>query len=88
MAKIIRTDGTSVEVKPRNGRRFTFPEVYELIGCELIQIVHTVDGRILLVDEEGKLFGRDYNPRATELYGVMDDFIVGDVLLCDANQVG
>lgn len=58
------------------------------IGGGYIQIVATTDGRLMVVDEEGKLKGMRLNMAATELYvyGAADP-IVGDALVCDHGQI-
>ena len=71
MAIIIRTDGTEETIQPKdkaNGFQFE-GELYELLGCELIEIVHLSDGRLLLLDEEGKLPRprKQVNEKATRL---------------------
>lgn len=59
--------------------------VYELIGCDCIEIANTMIGDLVLVlDESGKCFD-DWEFRvniiATQLYGHPYDPIVGDVIL-------
>lgn len=84
---IIKPNGDIIPVKPDNGEYFTLEELKEAVGgyieyCETIYPVHT-----MVIDEEGKLKGKEYNPIATELYryakdskGNLLDVIVGDVL--------
>lgn len=89
MALLIRTDGTVTEVSPLNGAHFQFVgEAYELLGTDMIQIVPTKDGRIMLVDEEGKLKDKPINFRATALYEHGKyDVVVGTVLVCADTEV-
>jgi len=88
MAMLLKTDGTSVTITPKNGTDFSFEECYPLLACDTIQIVETSDGRILLIDEEGKLKDRPVNQAATALYryGHIDP-IVGHAIVCDSEQL-
>lgn len=88
MAKLLKTDGTSIEITPANGTDFSFAECYPLLDCSTIQIVETSDGRILLIDEEGKLADKPVNGPATALYifGSQDP-IVGHAIVCDSDQL-
>ena len=81
---IIRVDGTQEEYLPANGRHYTLAELKKAIGGGWIEIVKTRDGRLMVLDEEGKLKGFPVNRVATALYlyGAQDP-IVGDVLVCE-----
>lgn len=87
MAKLIKTDGAVTEITPKRGKRFSLKEVRELIGCELVEFAHIHDGSgsVLLVDEEGKIFGKPINYTASALYkwGI----IAGDAILCKEWEV-
>lgn len=89
-AKIIKTDGTSVEVQPANGRDFTLEEMQAIVGGD-IELVYLNDTEIMVVNEEGKIDDLDDNHAATlileENYPDTDDYIVGDVLVCDNEQI-
>lgn len=56
MAKLIKTDGTEIEVAPKNPRKgFTFAELYELIGCEIVEPVGpNAKSELMICDEMGK----------------------------------
>lgn len=73
------------ELKPLTlkGRTFTLEELYELLHCEMVQVVVTRSGMILIVDEEGKLRDKEQNFIATILYANPNDFIVGYAIYCD-----
>ena len=87
-ACIIKTDGTITETKPLNGTDFSLEELKAAIGGGYIEIVRTVDdGRIMVLDEEGKLKKMPVNPKATALYPNLADVIVGDVLVCRRTMV-
>lgn len=87
MATIFKTDGTSLEVEPKNGKDFGLQELYQIVGCNMIEIVYLPDKMILVIDEEGKLQDKPINCQATILCKMSDDYIVGDALLCKQKQV-
>ena len=85
---IIRVDGTQEECRPADGQHYTLEELQQAIGGGWIQIVKTKDGRLMVIDEEGKLKGFSVNPVATALYFHGDrDPIVGDVLVCPEQYI-
>ena len=51
---------------------------------------HGLDGLDLFLDEEGKLKGRSYNPKATLLSMILmhGDCIVGDAFVCSSDDEG
>lgn len=84
MATIIRTNGKKEDVRPKNGTDFTLEELREIVGGD-IEIVPLTDNKIMVVNEEGKIYHLPVNMQATHLHGY--EIIVGDVLVCDSNQV-
>ena len=92
MAQLIRaTNGECLEVFPADREQgFTCAELHALIGggCRYIETIRLLDGRIMILDEEGKLHKKTaiLNERATMLLwsagGAPDDFIVGNVVIC------
>jgi hypothetical protein len=42
------------EVHPKK-KRFTLAEMYQLIGCDCVQMIGLADGRTMWMDEEAKL---------------------------------
>ena len=90
MAQIIKTTGEVIEVTPKNGTDFSLEELQTIVGG-WIEIVNLRDGRLLCLDEEGKLKGKERNHVATDIYRQAfpqcKDFIVGDVLLCNEDQI-
>lgn len=91
MAQIIKSNGQVIETTPKNGTDFSLEELQTIVGG-WIEIVNLRDGRLLCLDEEGKLKGKELNPVATDIYHqalplCRKDFIVGDVLLCDEDQI-
>jgi hypothetical protein len=85
---VINVDGTQREVSPANGSDYSLEEMRDLIGCKWIQIINTHDGRSMVIDEEGKLTGKEINMTATGLYqyGKYDP-VVGNVLVCGSDRV-
>ena len=85
---VIRADGTTEECRPSNGKHYTLAELKRAIGGGYIEIVHTRDGRLMVLDDEGKLKGFPVNPAAAALYvyGAQDP-IVGDVLVCEDGRI-
>jgi hypothetical protein len=92
MATLYKTDGTQIEVKPSNGTDFQLAELYELLGCSMIEVVRMKRGLIMIVDEEGKLSRKQANPEATKIaHGFesifSNDFIVGTALVCREEEL-
>jgi hypothetical protein len=91
MAKLLTVDGKERVVSPANASRgFTLDEVYELLDCDLVQVVELGDGQAMIIDEEGKVYGRKGpNPAATKLaqpYLMPGDEIVGHALVVGAGE--
>lgn len=93
MATIIRADGSTQDVAPRDGKYFTLTELYEHTRCDMVQRVTLADGRVMWGDEEG--YYRDPMPApnalATRLYaeagGVPGWIVRGDVLIAAESEV-
>lgn len=83
MAKVIKADGTTIVVEPKNGTDFELHEMYELIGCDIIEFVR-VGEKWLVVDEEGIMNRKPLNSEASKMAGMT---ILGDALLCNINQI-
>ena len=82
-AYVIYPDGTRRDVSPKNGECWTLPELYDLLGCRLVETLECrFRGDMMAVfDEEGMLTGRDFNPDATDLVPLLTgDYLVGPVL--------
>ena len=84
---------TPQPVSPRNGRSFKLAELYQLLDCQLVDVVRLTPELILIIDDEGKFRNPAYlNLLATYLWhqhvpaarGV--DSIVGRVILCHDKQ--
>lgn len=89
MAQIIKTNGEIVEVEPKNGKDFKLKELQAIVDG-YIEIVWLPNEKIMVINEDGKLRELKENAKATDIYlnaFGYPDVIVGDVLICDANQV-
>lgn len=90
MATLIKADGTKQEVQPNNGLDFELEELQQFVDG-YIQIVNLRNGKILVINEEGKDV-YPVNEKATEIALKRNsifwwDYICGDVLLCDDEEV-
>ena len=55
MATLIKVDGTETEVTPKDpATGFALQELYDLLHIEMVEVIHTDDGHILALDEDGK----------------------------------
>lgn len=84
MAKIIKVDGTESELQD-----VSLESLKKAVGG-WIQIVPTNDGRLLILDEEGKLKDKPVNMKGTKLTrGIVDDYdlIVGDVVVANNDEI-
>lgn len=97
MAKYYKLTGTTEsfvtydteDVEPRNGRDFSLSELQGYVGGS-VEIADLRDGRLMVVNENGLSEGLPFNPLATAIFQEQtgsDDYIVGNVLICDAEQV-
>ena len=90
MTEIIKTDGTRQPVQPANGSDFTLEEMQAIVGG-YIELVELDGNTTMVVNEEGKLLGMPYNAGADRefhsRFPSSKDFIVGNVLICNNNQI-
>ena len=93
-AFIFKANGERKEVVPANGTDFSLGELKEIVGGYIEIIPSVLDDMIMVIDEEGKLKGKESNPVATFLYvhsftkdGILCDVVVGDALLCHESMV-
>jgi len=70
MATILYPDGRHSEVKPANGTDFKLDELSKIVGGH-IEIIPTRDGRIMVLNEEGKLLDLPRNEQAELLVDLM-----------------
>lgn len=90
MAKLYKTNGEVLEVEPENGSDFSLEELQDFVDGH-IEVVSMSDREYMVVNEEGKLMNLPYNENATRVYnktiGAVVDYIVGDALVCNKNQI-
>lgn len=89
-AVYIKCDGTRTGITPKNGIDFSLEELQKYVGG-YIEIIN-VFSQIMIIDDEGKLKGKEINPVATQLartsQSIMpNDCIVGDVVVCETEMV-
>jgi len=86
MGKLIKTDGTILEIEPKNKPCFSLKEMQGFVGG-YIECVYLTDDKIMVVNEEGKLNGLPLNTVATKMYNNPHDIIVGNVIVLDAKEI-
>jgi hypothetical protein len=90
MATLILEDGSARDVTPADLKQgFSLAELYAELRCDVVEVVRLRNGRLLVIDENGKLVGRPVNELATVLArGVLQahDVIVGPALLCSLQE--
>ncbi len=83
MTSLYLTDGRVKTVHPANGKHWTLDELQALVGG-YIQIVSTVDGRYMVINDNGKIEHLDLNIPATRLYIFgRQDVIMGPAVVVD-----
>lgn len=90
MALLITPDGRMRTVSPQNGTAFTAAEIQALVEGWL-ECVHLRDGRLMWVNEEGKLRRLPQNPLATMLARSVlypGDVIVGPAVVMTRQEAG
>ena len=88
-AKIIYTDKEDEDYTPKNGKTFALTEMQEIIGG-YVEPNRLNDGRMIIVDEDGKSKGKAVNIPATNILRrdhYTTDYIVGTAIVCDADMI-
>lgn len=88
-AKIIYTDKEAEDYTPKNGKTFELTEMQEIIGG-YIEPIRLNDGRMIIVDEDGKSKDKAVNIPATNILRrdhFTTDYIVGTAIVCDADMI-
>ena len=88
-AKIIYTDKEAEEYTPKNGKTFELTEMQEIVGG-YVEPIRLNDGRMIIVDEEGKSKDKAVNIPATNILRrdhYTTDYIVGTAIVCDADMI-
>ena len=87
--KIIYTDKEAEDYTPKNGKTFALTEMQEIIGG-YVEPIRLNDGRMIIVDEDGKSKDKAVNIPATNILRrdhFTTDYIVGTAIVCDADMV-
>lgn len=88
-AKIIYTDKEAEGYTPKNGTTFELEEMQEIIGG-YVEPIRLNDGRMIIVDEDGKSKNKAVNIPATNILRrdhYTTDYIVGTAIVCDADMI-
>ena len=88
-AKIIYTDKEDEDYTPKNGKTFALTEMQEIIGG-YVEPIRLKDGRMIIVDEDGKSKDKAVNIPATNILRrdhFTTDYIVGTAIVCDADMI-
>ena len=88
-AKIIYTDKEDEDYTPKNGKTFRLTEMQEIVGG-YVEPIRLNDGRMIIVDEDGKSKDKAVNIPATNILRrdhFTTDYIVGTAIVCDSDMV-
>lgn len=90
MATLIKVDGTSTEVQPKNGKFFSLKEMQGYVDG-YIECLPFGSSQLMVINEEGK-FTKKQNIKASMLAirkrAIYPwDYIAGDVLICNNEEV-
>lgn len=90
-AYVISPDRSTDEVIPGNLETFELEDLQQFVGG-YIQIIDLFDGRIMVINEEGKILHLEENPKATAIALNHNaifpfDYIVGKALICPSEMV-
>ena len=88
-AKIIYTDKEAEDYTPKNGKTFALTEMQEIVGG-YVEPIRLNDGRMIIVDEDGKSKNKAVNIPATNILRrdhFTTDYIVGTAIVCDADMI-
>ena len=88
-AKIIYTDKEAEDYTPKNGKTFGKTEMYGIVEG-FVDIIRLNDGRVIIVDSQGKALNKAVNIPATNILRrdhFTTDYIVGTAIVCDADMI-
>jgi hypothetical protein len=90
VARVLRVGqpaSVAKELRPTDGERFHLEQLYDVLGCQLVQVTHldeTIPGAILISDEEALAV---QEPRVNLVASLLaGQPIYGDVVLCRDEQ--
>lgn len=81
MITVIKSD-SSITVREQDGQP-TLQQLYLWMNCDMVEIVYCGSGNEaqMIVDENGKIVGKERNLLASALYNNKNDTIVGTVVV-------
>lgn len=85
---LAKRTGTLQPISPMNGESYTLTEMQHYVGG-YVETVNVGNGKVLIVDEEGKLKGKLPNRIATgwlQEEGI-HDYVAGDAMLIDRKHI-
>lgn len=95
-AKLYKTNGVVTDIQPKNGKDFSLKELQSYVGGT-IDIQALPSGRVLVLNDNGKIDGLPKNEEATFVWKMEypitrypvnnDELIVGDVIICDSKLI-
>jgi hypothetical protein len=91
-ATLYRVDGTTEVMEPNNGKDFKCDELQKIVNgsFEVVFLGGSTRKPMLVINEEGKLNGSQFNLKATELLkgtAYEGDAIYGDALWINPSQM-
>ena len=90
MARVLYVDGTQATVMPASPPAFSLEELQAMVGG-WIEVVYLPDGRLMVIDEEGKLKSYPRNEQATRLAAgrlQLGDYIAGTAVIVTLEEMG
>lgn len=96
MGILITPEGyKSRDIQPRDGKQYTLNELYEHVGCKMVELVTLANGSSMWIDEEGKTGWngpiKKRNDEATLLFwlagGDRNDYIAGNAFVTQPGEV-
>ena len=86
MAKLIKANGDIIEIEPKDKNSFTLKEMQDYVGG-WIEVIYLSSGEMMVLNEHGKINDLPINQKATEIYGSREDYIAGNVMIINRNQI-
>jgi hypothetical protein len=96
-AIVHNADGYTYPIEPENGVDFSLEEMREIVGGTIDIKKLPKDGKLMVLNDSGKLEGLRENKQATGIwkrnYPISeypynnDELVVGNVLVCEAEMV-
>ena len=96
MAVLYKTTGEIIILSPNNKKSFSYNELTACVGG-MVEIVPLPSGKVMVVNEEGKLIGLPINDLATDEWKKEypidryplnnDQLVVGDALICSDTEI-